>query len=385
MNTIVFTGGGTGGHVYPGIAVIDRLPAELQRRVVWVGSHRGVERCIASDVVERYYAVPTGKLRRYFDLQNVVDLFRVAAGIVVAFRLLRRIHCGVVFSKGGFVAVPVVIAAAWRGIPVIAHESDADFGLATRLSAPFARRVLVAYEETRRALSPTLQARTVVTGNPVRRTFFEADPTTALIGLEVEQNGGVPVVLVTGGSLGARQINELLLEIIAPLSERAIVIHQCGEHSTDMLPAFRKRSRDGRYHGQANFTARFPALMRRADVVIARAGAGTLWEIAVTASPAVLIPLSTGASRGDQIRNAERYARGGAARVLSDEEATAEALFSTVSSLLDDRRLCRTMRDAARRWANGDAARRIAAIIGEYAVEPTHQRTESVFSKKGNS
>ena len=362
MSTIVFTGGGTGGHVYPGLAVLAALPAALRSRAVWVGSRSGVERGIVAAAGVRYASVPTGKLRRYIDLQNVLDLFRVLLGTWRARRLLAALDARVVFSKGGFVAVPVVWAAALRGIPVIIHESDADPGLATRITAPAARTIMVPYRETADAFPERLRRRIIVSGNPVRRAFREADPDTALarIGLVDDRS---PVVLVTGGSLGARQINLLIGEVVEQLTARAVVVHQTGEHGAHMIPELTARARAGRYHGAPSFDAEFPALLRRADLVIARSGAGTVWEIATCGRPAVLVPLSTGASRGDQIRNAARYASAGTAVVLDDPDLSAEKLAREVTALLDDEERRQRMSTAAAAWASTDAVELIAECV----------------------
>jgi len=369
MKTIIFTGGGTGGHVFPGIAVYDALPPDLQERVRWIGSHRGVERSILESRGIPYAGISTGKLRRYFDIQNFLDLFRVVAGVFQAYSLLKRsvsgdpaVHGGAVFSKGGFVAVPVVIAATMLRIPVVIHESDSDAGLATRITAPFARTICVPYRDTIESLPQRLHKRCVVTGNPVRQAFSSASAAGALTSIGLAETTD-PVILVTGGSLGALQLNTWVAEVIPELSRRAVVIHQTGRHSEGMIGEIAARAVPGRYHGAATFDETFPALLKRADLVVARAGAGTIWEIAVAGRPAILVPLSTGASRGDQIRNAERYARSGAAVVLDDPDTPAQTFLEEVYRLLDAPERRRGMADAARRWAPEDAARRIAAIV----------------------
>ena len=364
MKTVVFTGGGTGGHVFPGISVIRALPQPVQSRVVWIGSRRGVERSIIGRAGIEYRAVPTGKLRRYFDMENLLDAFRVIAGVLVAWRLLGELRACLVFSKGGFVAVPVVVAARIRGIPVLIHESDNDPGLATRITAPLAARIMVPYADSVYALPRRVRARIAVSGNPVRRAFFEADRRDALPSIGMA-DGGLPVVLVTGGSLGARQINRLVRDIVERVTSYAVVVHQTGEADAAMIPEIRRRALPGRYHGAGRFDASFPALLHRADVVVARAGAGTIWEIAVCGRASLLVPLSAGSSRGDQLRNAERYRRAGATIVFDDPELEADTLESAIRFLLRDDERRRDMERAAYRWPIRDAAQRIA---GEIAV-----------------
>ena len=362
MHRIVFTGGGTGGHVYPGIAVYQYLPPRLQDEVLWICSRTGVERSILEGAGIPVEPVPTGKLRRYFDLENVRDLGRVVAGFFAARRVLRESGAEVLFSKGGYVAVPVVLAARSLGIPVLIHESDTTPGLATRITARHAGTVFAGYPQLRETVSPRVSHRVVVSGNPVRAAFFEADPAVALERLGLHDDGS-PVLLVTGGSLGARQLNELVVATVAELTETAILVHQTGEHGKEMIPAIRSRARPGRYHGAPAFDLEFPALLRRADLVVARAGAGTIQELAATGTAAVLVPLSARASRGDQIRNAQDYRAAGAAEVLPSEGLTADRFLARIQALLADPEARAAMSRAARALAGGNAAQTIAQAI----------------------
>lgn len=368
MKHIVFTGGGTGGHVFPAIAVYSALPEAARRRVVWVGSRSGVERSIVAEHGIPYHPISSGKLRRYFDLKNVTDAFRVIAGIIQAVALFRRLDVSVVFSKGGFVAVPVVIAARLRRVPVVIHESDADPGLATRISARFAEVICAPYNDTFDRLPPNLRGRVRVTGNPVRPAFFSVDESGVLAELDIDDLPELPVLFVTGGSLGAMQLNEWVAEAVEALTHRAVVIHQTGETGAAMIPEIAGRALPRRYYGAVSFGELFPRILRRADLVVARAGAGTIAEIAVTATPAVLVPLSRGASRGDQIRNAHRYAATGAALVLDDPEITADEIGEVVHSLLADERRRREMAANAGGWSTVDAGTRIAEIIVDIGV-----------------
>ncbi|SIQ70308.1 UDP-N-acetylglucosamine-N-acetylmuramylpentapeptide N-acetylglucosamine transferase [Alkalispirochaeta americana] len=363
MSTIVFTGGGTGGHVYPGLAVYRELSRDHQEKVLWIGSRRGIERGIVGGEGLRYRSVPTGKLRRYFDWQNFLDLFRVAAGFFAALWILKREGASLVFSKGGFVAVPVVAAARVAGIPVVVHESDADPGLATRLTAPLARVICLPYEESIQAFSPSLRGRVVVTGNPVRREFF-SDSSRHALSLVGLQDEGLPVILVTGGSLGAHQLNRYVREQIKALTEIALVVHQTGDHGKELIGEIAAEAVPGRYAGFPSFSEEFAPLLQRSDLVICRAGAGSIWELAVTATPAVLVPLSSASSRGDQVRNAARYAASGAALVFEGGPEDSKDLLVMVQSLLEDSPRRAAMAEAARSFAGGNSARSIAGIIG---------------------
>lgn len=367
MRPIVFTGGGTGGHVYPALAVYESFSQDLQERVVWIGSHRGIEREIVTAQGIPYHGVAAGKLRRYFDLQNVVDAFKVLGGIVGAWRLLGRLKPTVVFSKGGYVAVPVVLAAAFRKIPVVIHESDRTPGLATRITARYAARICLPYEDTAEHLPTGLHDRIVVTGNPVRLAFRNADGGDVLNTLGLVETDD-PVVFVTGGSQGAQQLNEWVAETITDLARRTIVIHQTGTNSADMIQDIAVAAPEGRYYGAPGFTDLFPMILARADLVVARAGAGTIWEIAAVGRPAILVPLSRGSSRGDQVANARAYASAGAAVVLEDPDTSADTFLSTVLDLLGNTEKRRGMASAAAGWGGADAARAIADTIEDASM-----------------
>ena len=382
-NRIVFTGGGTGGHVFPALAVYHYLPQPLQQRVLWVGSYHGVERSIVRDAGVSYRAIPTGKLRRYAAWENLTDVGRVFAGVAHAYRALEDVS--LVFSKGGFVAVPVVYAAALRGIPVLIHESDNDPGLATRLTAPIARRIFVPYADMQGILRAT-HPKVIVSGNPVRPEILNADPAAALPALGLV-DAGLPVILITGGSIGARQLNEATAAIAARLTERAGVLHQTGAPAAPAPPppgggglpppprppaadpggrraaALSAVGRASRYCARPFFGAEMGALVARADVVVARSGAGTVWELAALGRPAVLVPLSASVSRGDQVRNARRYRRAGAAVVIPSDRFTSQRLMGILDRLLEEPARLESMREAARGWAAADAAARIAAEI----------------------
>lgn len=349
---LVCTGGGTAGHVFPGLAVIEEISNEAVA-VVWIGSRRGIEREIVIARGISYIAIPSGKLRRYFSLRNVADVFRVCAGIVVSFFVLARLRPACIFSKGGFVAVPPVIAARILRISVVTHESDYDPGLATRIITRFATRVCVAYPETARFFPARYSSRIVVTGNPVRSaiTRGEAERGRGFIGL----NESFPVVFVLGGSLGAVQINELIGAIRPKLHDRCFLVHQTGLHE--------QRASEPRYFSRPFFGEELPDILAVADMVVSRAGAGSIWEFAATGTPAILIPLPGGGSRGDQVRNADLYARSGAAVVLDPESVTPEELFRTIDRLLSNAEERGRMSTAARGFGAPDAAIRIAELI----------------------
>jgi UDP-N-acetylglucosamine--N-acetylmuramyl-(pentapeptide) pyrophosphoryl-undecaprenol N-acetylglucosamine transferase len=352
---IACVGGGTGGHIFPGVAVIDELRARNPSvEVFWIGSGKKLEREILDRFGIPYYSVPSGKLRRYFSLRNFVDLFKTAAGVLSSLFLLRRLGAEVLFSKGGYVAVGPVIAAAILGIPVAAHESDRDPGLATRITARFARTLFLPYPQSGDEHFQNFRGRVVVTGNPIRAELLRGrrEEGLRLLGLE----GSKPLVLVLGGSQGAAQINRLIGEILDELLSKAFVVHQMG--AAGYLPSTRQG-----YITTSLFHENFPHILAAADLVISRAGAGTLWESAVLGKPSILIPLGTGSSRGDQVRNAGLFVEQGAAFSLEGESAEAGKLLELTMKILDDGELRGRMAEKARELCDPFAAGKIADLL----------------------
>ncbi len=357
---IACAGGGTGGHIFPGIAVIEEIKKKnASADIVWLGSGRKLEREILARFDIPYYAVPSGKLRRYFSLQNLWDIFRVAAGIPVSFFLLKRLRVDILFSKGGYVAVAPVIAARLLGIPVVTHESDRDPGLATRIAARFADAVLLAYRQSRDEHFREGPFRgtgkeALVTGNPVRSELLLGSSTEGrrMIGVK----GDKPVVVVLGGSQGAAQINRLISAILERILPYAVVVHQMG------AAGYTPSSRDG-YITAAFYNEEFPHILAAADLVISRAGAGTLWESGVMGKPSILVPLGSASSRGDQVRNAGLFVEEGAAVALTGDDVTPERLVFHTLRLLRDDTLRRDMAEKAKNLCVSNSAERIAEIL----------------------
>jgi UDP-N-acetylglucosamine--N-acetylmuramyl-(pentapeptide) pyrophosphoryl-undecaprenol N-acetylglucosamine transferase len=357
--TIVFTGGGSGGHVYPGLAVADALRDRgFSGRMAWIGSKKEADReAVEADGIE-FFAVPSGKLRRELSVKNAADAFRVLAGFAAARRILKELEPRFLLSKGGYVSVPPCAAAASLGIPYFTHESDLTPGLATRLNAPRAEAVLLSYEETRALLPAATRDRAVVAGNPVRAAIRRGDAVRgrALIGAAAE----LPVLLFLGGSQGARQINELVAVALPRLTGEAFVVHQTGP---DARPISANASMAGRYRAFAYIRDEMPDILAAADLVVGRAGAGTLWESAALAKPMLLIPLCGSGTRGDQVDNAALFARAGAAVSLVGPEATPDRLVVEALRLLGDRGRLSKAGAAARALAGRDAATEIADLI----------------------
>jgi UDP-N-acetylglucosamine--N-acetylmuramyl-(pentapeptide) pyrophosphoryl-undecaprenol N-acetylglucosamine transferase len=361
--TIVFTGGGSGGHVFPGLAVAEYLKTKWDGEIVWIGSGKKIERSIVERWGLRFYSIPSGKLRRYFSLRNAADVFLTAAGLFAALALLRRLKPALLFSKGGYVSVPPVVAARLLGIPVFTHESDLDPGLATKINARFANRIFVAYEESTAFFRSG--AAVTVSGNPVRAEIYRGDRERgrALLGVP----DGVPVLLALGGSQGSLEVNTMVREALPALTERFFVVHQTGE--TDAVPAVPVPARsdpefDRRmYRAEPFITDEYPDILAAADLVVSRSGAGTLWELAATGTPSILVPLGGASSRGDQVRNAKLFEKLGAAAVLGDDERTGRGLTAAIDRLTGATGTLSAMREAALRIGRARAAETIGEEI----------------------
>ncbi len=349
---IAFTGGGTGGHVFPGLAVAEQiLKTNRDVDIHWIGSSKGMEK----EIVERYqlpfHAIPAGKLRRYFSLLNFVDVFKIIGGFFASLYILKHLHIRVLFSKGGFVTVPPAAAARVLGIPVITHDSDLDPGLATRINAKFARIILVPYRESMENFAR--KERVIVTGNPVRSEILQGDPEKARLFFKIPQ--GKKIVLVLGGSQGARKINDIMASVVSRLVPEVYIIHQMGKRN------FVESTVEG-YYTTPFFTDMLPHVLAAADIVVSRAGAGTLWESGVMGKASLLIPLGMESSRGDQILNAEYFADHHAAVVLGSSPSP-DMLYNAVHTLLEDDKKIKLLGDAALRLCNRDASDKIALII----------------------
>lgn len=351
---IAFTGGGTGGHVFPGLAVAEELAARGYSRFLWIGSRGGMEEDLVKRAGISYRGISSGKLRRYFSFRNFTDLFRIVAGYFQARRILKQERPDLLFSKGGFVSVPPVYAARSLGIPVFCHESDLDPGLATRISAGKASTLFVPYQQTREHLSARYGDKVVLSGNPVRRIFRSGDRERGRKMLGVPD--GMPVLVVLGGSSGAAQINDLLDPILPDLCRKCFVVHQMGDSG------FRKKA-ISHYYPAPFFNEELADILAAADLSVSRAGAGALWELAVTRTPAVLIPLGTATSRGDQIRNARIFEQGGMAVVLDPELDDSGQLRSVILSLLENPDRLDSMAKAAEDLAGIDSAGLIADTL----------------------
>lgn len=326
MKKIVLTGGGTAGHVTPNMALIERLRAEGYD-ISYIGSLNGIEKKLIEGMGIPYYGISTGKFRRYLDIKNITDPFRVIKGFGQAKKLLKQIKPDAVFSKGGYVAVPVVFAAKRKKIPAIIHESDMTPGLANKLCIPKATKVCCNFEETMKYL-PAEKA--VHTGTPLRKELFTGSREKGL-----ELNGfkpDRPVLLTVGGSTGAAAVNKAVRSVSGELLKTFNIIHICGKGKTD--PAFDNVDGMKQYEYVSDD---LKDMFAAADIIISRAGANAVAELLALKKPNLLIPLSAAASRGDQILNARAFEKNGYSAVLEEEKVTDETLLEAVKELYENR------------------------------------------------
>ena len=377
---VAFTGGGTGGHIYPGLAVADSLRKNLmdagrEAKIVWIGSLSKMDKEIVQKSrskkglpsADKFYGIPSGKMRRYFSLKNFVDIFKIFFGFAASVFILLKERPLVLFSKGGFVSVPPCLAARLLGIKVYTHECDFTPGLATRINSKFASKVLLTYEETRDFFSNGSSSKFVVTGNPSRPVFYDADAAAGLkfLGVKESQKKERPLLLVMGGSLGAAQINELVWKNLSWLCQRFIVVHQTGQKNEVLLPQNLSDEEKKFYHPYAFIYSEMPDVMAAADIVLSRAGANSIWECAVLAKPMILIPLEGAGTRGDQVDNAEYFERRGAALALRKSSMTESSLQNALSSMASSETRKKYSDACLEMTAAGKPSEKIASILAE--------------------
>jgi len=317
--TIVFTGGGTAGHVTPNIALIERFQ-QARWNIFYIGSKTGIEYQLIPKLGIKYYAISTGKLRRYFSWQNFLDVFRIVIGICQAFFLLHHLRPRVIFSKGGFVAVPVVVGAWLNRIPAISHESDVTLGLANKLLYPFVKKFCVTFKASRIYFKNP--SKCLVTGAPLRKNLYgDADRGYKICGFSRDKK----TILIFGGSLGAEKINKIARELLLKLLANFQVAHICGVGKIDT-----KYNHVG-YKQFEYVNEEFGDLLACADLVISRAGANTVFELLALHKPNILIPLGLETSRGDQIANAEYAVANGFSQMIPDAWLTVEVLRQKIN------------------------------------------------------
>ena len=323
---IVLTGGGTAGHVTPNIELMAQLQQEGWQ-CHYLGSKTGIEFELISKLNYPFHAISSGKLRRYFSWQNFIDPFKIVFAILQSVVLLTKIKPQVVFSKGGFVAFPVVVAAWLKRIPVICHESDMSPGLATRLSLPFAKTLCVTFEKAKSYFKN--QQKIVHSGTPIRQSLFNGNRQQALSLCGFQEDK--PCIMIMGGGAGSVLINQVVRQALPALLQKFNVIHLCGKGKVD------DNQNDAGYKQFDYVDEALADLFAASEVVIGRSGANAVNEILALAKPHIFIPLSLKASRGDQIQNANFFKEKGISYVIDEEALTVDGLTQAINEVYDSR------------------------------------------------
>lgn len=321
-NRIVFTGGGTAGHVTPNLAII----AELDKKawdIHYIGSKKGIEKELIVKIGIPYHGISSGKLRRYIDFENVKDIFKVVKGCFDALRILRKLKPSLVFSKGGFVSVPVIVAAGLLKIPVFIHESDLTPGLANKIAQRFATKIFTSFEET---VNYFPGKKAVAIGSPIRREILKGSGIQGRKFLDFNETK--PILTIMGGSLGAKRINEAVRENLPWLTERFQLVHLCGKGQVD-----EKLSGITGYRQFEYVHEELPDLLAATDLVITRGGSNSIFEFLALEIPMLIIPLTIRQSRGDQILNAKSFAQKGYSLTLEEDELTSDSFKRSVEEL----------------------------------------------------
>ncbi len=366
---IMFVGGGTGGHFYPLIAVAEQLRATHSDTSLYYIGPEPYNRALLQELDIRFVQCPSGKRRRYFSFANILDTFKVAVGVLVAIVKLYAIYPDVIFSKGSYTSVPVVLAAAFLRIPIVVHESDATPGSANKLGAKFARYIAISYDDAAQFFP---EGKTALTGIPIRQRFLEQHPDPRAV---LQLPPDLPVIFVTGGSLGAERVNLLILDSLDELLPQYILIHQTGDTNKDTVvntALARQLPSDllERYFVYGHMSGEeMAAAYEAASLVIARAGSTSITELSLKHKPAILIPIPEEISH-DQRTNAYAYARTGAASVMEEKNLTDGLLTAEINRILTTNGVAEEMAAAAARFTTPQAASTLANTL--YAIAAEH-------------
>ena len=351
MKKIILTGGGSAGHVTPNIALLPSLKS-AGYEITYIGSYDGIEKRLIGDFDIPYVGISTGKFRRYLDIKNFTDPFRVIKGFAEARKFIKNYKPDVVFSKGGFVSVPVIRAAASLDIPCIIHESDMTPGLANKMCIPVAQKICCNFPETLKQLP---EAKAVLTGSPIRTELTQGNKLAGLTMCGFSAN--IPVIMVIGGSLGAANVNKAVRDALPSLLADFQVVHLCGKDKIDNLLLNTTGYKQFEY-----VKAELKDLFAMADVVISRAGANAICELLALKKPNILIPLPASSSRGDQILNAKSFEAQGFSLVIQEDDLTTDMLVDKVHELYFTRQ---TFRDAMNKSGQMDSIKTILRLLEE--------------------
>ncbi|SMF84025.1 UDP-N-acetylglucosamine-N-acetylmuramylpentapeptide N-acetylglucosamine transferase [Paenibacillus uliginis N3/975] len=329
MKKIIFTGGGSAGHVTVNLALIPKF-IEAGWSTGYIGSNNGIERELVTPISSvSYYSISTGKLRRYLDFQNIKDPFKVVRGVFQAYQIIKSQKPDIVFSKGGFVSVPVVIGAWLNKIPVIIHESDLTPGLANKLAIPFASVICTTFPETANSLGKN---KCHYVGPVLREKLKQGNAERGRIFTRFTKRGK-PTILIMGGSLGARRINQVVRDSLSKLTEHFQIVHLCGKGQLDSSLT------NSDYRQYEYINEELPDILAMCDFVISRAGSNSIFEFLYFKKPMILIPLTKEQSRGDQLLNAASFERNGYCKVLYEEHLSTETLLEYIEEISQNKEL----------------------------------------------
>jgi len=357
---VVVTGGGTGGHIFPLISIIEELRRRDVRDIVWIGKRMGEEEKWSEEFGITFFGIRAGKLRRYLSLKNLFDVINILAGFFQSYLLLKRLRPRVLFSKGGFVSVPPALAAHLLRIPVLTHESDLSPGLATRIISRFAEVIFTSFEETGKYLNAE---DVVFSGNPIRGLIKEAEANRGKEFLGFEND--LPIVTFLGGSLGAEKLNRTVSKMVETLDIKFNIVHQCGSRKLgEKISSIKGKVKN--YRVFQFLKEHMGDVLAASDLIVSRAGAGAIYEIAYLEKPSILIPLSRSASRGEQVLNARYFSEKRAAIYIDEEQLTPEYLYSKIIEILDDREKLEEIGRNARKIIKPEAEVLIVDYIVKY-------------------
>ncbi|GKU83068.1 undecaprenyldiphospho-muramoylpentapeptide beta-N-acetylglucosaminyltransferase [Niallia sp. NCCP-28] len=352
MKKIVFTGGGTAGHVTPNIAIINELNKK-DWEIHYIGSKAGIEKELIEKIQIPYHSISSGKLRRYLSVENAKDVFKVLKGCLDARKVLKKIKPAVVFSKGGFVSVPVVIAASMLKIPVIIHESDLTPGLANKIALRFSSKIFTSFDETINYLP---KEKSTVIGSPIRKDILTGSAVKGRIFLDFTSTK--PIITVMGGSLGARKINEVIRENLEELTQQYQIVHLCGKGNIAAEYTNNKNYKQLEYVHEE-----LADILAATSLVITRGGSNAIFEFLALKLPMLIIPLSKLQSRGDQILNAKSFTKKGFSLTLEEEEITSQTFLAKLAEL-DEKQ--KTIKQAMQQYNKHDALTAILEELKKY-------------------
>jgi UDP-N-acetylglucosamine--N-acetylmuramyl-(pentapeptide) pyrophosphoryl-undecaprenol N-acetylglucosamine transferase len=364
---ILVSGGGTGGHIYPALAVARELRRKYDAELLYLGDANGLETRIVPQEGIPFAPIVAGKLRRYLSAETFIDLGRIPVGMGQAMGHVRGFQPDAVFTSGGYVSVPAGFAARRHGVPFLMHQQDVPPNLANRLLTPLATKISVSFPDSLRYFP---RERTMLSGNPVRAEVLEmARGPGTLRKLDFHLDPALPVLLVTGGSQGARRLNQVIVEALPHLLPRCQVLHVSGEYTYEETRAAAERHLEAlpglrpRYALYAYLSNEMPAALAASEIILCRSGAATLAELAIMGRPSLLVPLPPGFTGSPQQINAEMFVRAGAAEMTLDKNLTVDWLCATLFPLLGDPARRSAMATAARAFAHPEAATKLADSV----------------------